>query len=97
MTKGASTPLKRVDRKRRPVIIESIIPNKYIPNITDPARAPKKAPARTMYTGSLAEHDIKGVMRIVRIRSFSLSKVRLAIMAGTLHPNPMSMGMNDLP
>jgi hypothetical protein len=36
-------------------------------------------------------------MRIVRIRSFLLSSDRVAIIAGTLHPNPISMGINDLP
>jgi len=31
------------------------------------------------------------------MRSFSLSRVRVAMMAGTLQPKPISMGMKDLP
>ena len=34
---------------------------------------------------------------MVRIRSFSLSSVRAAMMAGTLQPNPISMGIKDFP
>ena len=34
---------------------------------------------------------------MVITRSFLLSSVRVAIMAGTLQPNPISSGMNDLP
>lgn len=35
---------------------------------------------------------MKGVSRMVIFRSRSLESVRVAMMAGTLHPNPMSMG-----
>ena len=42
--------------------------------------------------GSLAEQLMKGVSRMVIFRSRSLESVRVAMMAGTLHPNPMSMG-----
>ena len=47
--------------------------------------------------GSRAEHDMKGLMRMVMMRLERLSMLRLDIMAGTLHPNPMTNGMNDLP
>ena len=42
--------------------------------------------------GSLAEQLINGVSRIVILRSRSLDRVRVAIMAGTEQPKPMSMG-----
>ena len=42
--------------------------------------------------GSLAEQLMKGVSRMVILRSRSLERVRVAMMAGTLHPKPMSMG-----
>jgi hypothetical protein len=48
MTNGASAPLKMVERKRRPVIMEKIIPARYMEKITVPAPAPKKVPARIM-------------------------------------------------
>ena len=36
-------------------------------------------------------------MSIVMSLDFRLSRVRVAIIAGTLQPNPMTRGMNDLP
>ena len=42
--------------------------------------------------GSLAEQLIKGVSKIVILRSRSDGSVRLAITAGTVHPKPMSIG-----
>ena len=47
--------------------------------------------------GSLAEHDINGVMRIVLSRSFRLSSARVAMMAGTVQPKPSSIGRNAFP
>ena len=47
--------------------------------------------------GSLAEQDIKGVMRMVRRRSRTLSSARVAITAGTVQPKPRSIGRNALP
>ena len=47
--------------------------------------------------GNFAPHEKKGITRIVATRSFSSDSVRVFIMAGTLHPNPMIMGMNDRP
>ena len=42
--------------------------------------------------GSLAEQLINVVSRMVILRSRSLDRVRVAMMAGTEQPNPMSMG-----
>ena len=42
--------------------------------------------------GSLALQLIKGVSRIVIFRSRSLDSVLVAIIAGTEHPNPISIG-----
>ena len=47
--------------------------------------------------GRRAEHDIKGNTSIVISRERRLSTVRVAMTAGTLQPNPMTSGMNDLP
>ena len=47
--------------------------------------------------GSRAEHDMKGSISIVISLERRLSMVRVAITAGTLQPNPITSGMNDLP
>ena len=47
--------------------------------------------------GSLAPQDMKGTRRMVIRRSFSFSIVLAPMTAGTVQPNPMSMGMNALP
>ena len=47
--------------------------------------------------GSLAEHDINGVIRMVLLLSFSLGRALAAMTAGTVHPKPNSMGKNALP
>ena len=60
-------------------------------------RGGKNIPVIIIYIGSLAEHDMKGRMSIVMRRERGLSIVRVAMTAGTLHPNPMMSGMNDLP
>ncbi len=44
-----------------------------------------------------ALQDISGIISIVKILSFGLSKVRVAIIAGTLQPKPINKGINDLP
>lgn len=44
-----------------------------------------------------ALHDMNGMIRMVISRLLKLSIVRVAMMAGTLQPNPMTSGMNDLP
>ena len=50
-----------------------------------------------MYTGRRPAHDIMGMMSMVTKRLLWFSMVRVAMMAGTLQPKPMIMGMNDLP
>ena len=40
---------------------------------------------------------MKGVMSTVISRLLRLSIVRVAMMAGTLQPKPITSGMNDLP
>ena len=47
--------------------------------------------------GSLAEQDMKGVIKIVLRRSRTLSSARVAITAGTVQPKPKSMGRNAFP
>ena len=47
--------------------------------------------------GNLALQDINGVRTMVIFRSRSLERVRVAMMAGTLHPKPMSMGTKERP
>ena len=47
--------------------------------------------------GSLAEQDIKGIISIVNVLSFVFSMDFAAIMAGTLHPKPISIGTNEWP
>ena len=64
---------------------------------TNAACCGKNAPANSMSTGRRALHDMNGVISTVIMRLLRLSMVRVAIMAGTLQPNPMSIGMNDLP
>ena len=56
-----------------------------------------KAPISTKYIGKRALHDISGFTRIVMRRHLRSSIIREAIMAGTLHPNPIIRGMNDFP
>ena len=47
--------------------------------------------------GILAPQGINVVVMIVILRSRSLSMVRLAITAGTPHPVPINIGINDFP
>ena len=47
--------------------------------------------------GRRAPHDMNGSMSIVIRRLEWLSMVRVAMIAGTLHPNPITSGMNDFP
>ncbi len=58
-------------------------------------RAPvlgKNAAQKTAYMGIFAEQLINGIKRIVIFRSLSEGSVRVAMMAGTLHPKPISIG-----
>lgn len=47
--------------------------------------------------GSRAEQLTKGLMSMVMSRLERLSMERVAIMEGTVQPNPITSGMNDLP
>lgn len=73
------------------------IPIVYIEKTIVPEIIGKKTPATNTYTGSLAAHDISGLIRMV-VSLFDLpSIVRVAITAGTVQPKPSSNGMNDFP
>ena len=96
ITKGRSSSLKNLLRIFAPRTAIKI-PNAYNPSITRPAFLGKKAPAIRMYTGIRPAHDIIGMIRVVIRRLFGLSIVRVANIAGTLQPNPMIIGMKDLP
>ena len=72
------------------------MPIKYALGATHHA-PPKIAPANREIAGSFALHGIKLVVMTVIFRSRSLSIVREAMMPGTLHPVPISMGMKLLP
>src|SRR5579864_5523947 len=55
------------------------------------------APITSVYTGNRAEHVISGTTIIVRIRSRRRSIVRVAVIAGTAHAKPNSIGTNARP
>ena len=57
----------------------------------------KNAPANIAMIGSLAPHGTKQVVMMVMRRSRSCSMVREAMTAGTPQPEPISIGMKDLP
>ena len=72
------------------------IPRKYAEGATH-AAPPKIAPATIAMKGSFAPQGIKVVVMIVILRSRSLSMVRLAMIPGTPQPEPISIGIKDLP
>ena len=49
------------------------------------------------YIGSRAEQLMNGFINIVMMRLERLSIERDAMMDGTVHPNPITNGMNDFP
>src|SRR5690554_2929427 len=57
----------------------------------------KKTETNMMKIGSLAPQGIKPHKSVVILRSFSLSKVRVAMIAGTEHPKPIKRGMKERP
>ena len=79
-----------------PEIMIAATPMKYalVATIAEP---PKIAPAIIAIKGTLAPQGIKVVVIIVIRRSRSFSMVLDAMMPGIPQPEPMSMGMNDLP
>ena len=54
-------------------------------------------PAIAVRMGSFAPQEKKGMTRIVAVRSLWSASVRVLIIAGTLHPKPIIMGINALP
>ena len=58
---------------------------------------PKNAPAIMAIIGSFAPQGTKVVVIMVILRSRSFSIVRDAIIPGTPHPLPISIGMKDFP
>lgn len=68
------------------------MPEKYRHIITSAPFPGKNAAAKTEYIGIFAEQLIYGVSIIVILRSRSDETVRVAIIAGTEQPKPMSMG-----
>ena len=97
MTNGVSSFLKKNFRRILAVIIAKSIPTRYRVMKTKLACCGKNVPISKTYTGILALHDMNGFIRIVMIRLLRLSIVRDAIIAGTLHPNPIIKGINDFP
>ena len=68
------------------------MPEKYRHIMTSAPCPGKNAAAKTEYIGIFAEQLIYGVSIIVILRSRSDETVRVAIIAGTEHPKPISMG-----
>src|SRR5690554_35805 len=97
ITNGVSSSLNKVLRKNSAVIHAIVIPNTYNPKRAILACFGKNAPTNSMYTGKRALHDMNGTINIVIMRLLLLSIVRVAIIAGTLQPNPIISGMKDLP
>ena len=97
MRNFADSGLNSVFLNMSPDTMPTSMPNRYSPIITIPAYLPKNAPAISKYTGSFAEQLIKGRSSIVILLSFSFSMVLAPIVAGTVHPKPMSRGMKLFP
>ena len=96
-TKGTEFPLNTEDFNNNPVTTATITPVPYKRPITSAVFSGKKTLQKARYTGTFAEQDIKGVSRMVMRRSRSLERVRVAMIAGTVQPNPTSMGTNERP
>ena len=75
--------------KRSAAAKASATPRAYIRN-TNRALPPKKPPARVSHTGSFAEQEMYGRMRMTRRCTFLFSSPRVVRMAAALHPNPSS-------
>ena len=72
------------------------MPRKYADGAIQEA-PPNTAPARRAMIGSFAEHGMKVVVIIVIRRSRSFSIVLEAMTPGTPQPEPISIGIKDLP
>src|SRR5574344_2834706 len=97
MTKLAASVLKkRVFLRAKPLTMTIKIPNKYIEGPIQEFSG-NKAAANKANRGSLALQGIKGVSMMVSFRSLSFSMVRALIIAGTLQPVPISIGIKLRP
>ena len=97
MTKGAGSPANiLVFFRIIPEQMIAAIPTKYALGATQEA-PPNSAPAIRAMIGSLAPHGMNVVVMMVILRSRSFSIVLDAMIPGTPHPVPISIGMNDLP
>ena len=72
------------------------IPIKYA-DVETQAEPPKIAPAIIAMNGIFALQGMKVVVITVILRSRSFSIVRLAMIPGIPQPEPISIGINDLP
>ncbi|MBA7523249.1 hypothetical protein ES705_15372 [subsurface metagenome] len=97
ITKGISSVRKKVFFNILAIVAAIKMPIRYIINKISPGCLGKNAPMIKIYTGSLALHDIKGLISMVTRRLFLFSMVLVAIMAGTLQPKPIIRGINDRP
>ena len=97
MTNGDGSPANSLAFFRTiPEVTIAAIPVKYALGATQAAPS-NSAPVINAIIGSFAEHGMNVVVMIVIRRSLSCSMVRLAMMAGTPHPVPISIGMKLLP
>ncbi len=97
MTNGAGSPANiLVFFKMIPEQMTAAIPVKYALGATHDAPS-NSAPAISAMIGSFAPHGMNVVVMTVIFRSRSFSIVREAMIPGTPHPVPISIGMNDLP
>ena len=92
MIKGTGSPLNEVRFKIIATTMPTTMPRIYSEIIASAGACGKNAAQSRPYTGSLAEHDMKGVSMTVIFRSCSEGSVRVDMMAGTLQPKPTSIG-----
>ena len=97
MSRGAVSLRKTNFLRMQPVITATTMPATYSTSSMMSALDGKKAAIMVSRMGARAPQDMKGTRNSVVLRSCSLSMVRHAIIAGTLHPNPMSIGMKLFP
>ena len=62
-----------------------------------PCHFVNNAVTNNMYMGYFVLHDINGIIIMVMSLSRLFSRVRVAIIAGTLQPNPIIIGITDFP
>ncbi|MPN12241.1 hypothetical protein SDC9_159553 [bioreactor metagenome] len=96
ITKGAASPFRIVFFNIIPDNIATPIPIIYSEGAIQ-ALSEKKAAINMANTGHFAPQGMKGVSMMVIFLSFSFSMVLVAMIPGTEHPVPISMGIKDLP